>query len=159
MSFYLDVITKSKAFRSTAICNDPAMLEPVTRQAVANIIAYLGQRGTKVIIGETYRSKDRQQKLFDQGASKLRDVGVHHYGLACDLWIVTNGKVDWKADYHVIGVPCRLNKLIWGNDWGTPNSPHSFRDIDHVQRVSLKKQPSLFAGVWYPKPDYNPLAD
>jgi hypothetical protein len=39
----------------------------------------------EVMIYETYRSRERQLALFNSGASKLRTIGVHHYGLACDI--------------------------------------------------------------------------
>lgn len=157
-NFYTDVIAKSTTFHSLSQCNDPMMLEPVTRMAVAAIIADLAKAGVKCIIGETFRSKERQQQLFAKGATKLRKVGVHHYGLACDLWIVKEGHVDWHADYRCIGPAAKAQGLIWGYDWGTPNEPHSFRDIDHVQRCALGDQKRLFSGTWYPGADYNPLA-
>jgi hypothetical protein len=37
------------------------------------------------MIFETYRSQERQQVLFEQGATQLRTVGVHHHGLPA-IW-------------------------------------------------------------------------
>lgn len=156
-NFYTDVICKDKRFNTVAQINDIALLEPVTRAAVQKIIALAAVAGVHLLVGETYRSKARQQYLFQKGATKLKAVGVHHYGLACDLWIEHDGAVDWKADYKVIGPWAKDVDLIWGYDWGQPNAPHSFRDIDHVQRCRLADQNRLFAGTWYPDETYNPL--
>jgi hypothetical protein len=159
MSFYTEVLSKDPRFHSTAQVNDIALLEPITRAAVKGIISDAAAKGIKIIVGETYRSTERQQLLFTKGATKLRTVGVHHYGLACDLWIEHNGQVDWHADYMVLGPLAKAHNLVWGYDWGTPNQPHTFRDIDHVQRCSINRQPSLFNGSWYPDANYNPLGD
>jgi hypothetical protein len=158
MNFYIDVITKSSLFNTVAQVNDIALLEPVTRAAVQAIIADAKAKGVNIIVGETYRSKPRQQLLFTKGVTKLKAVGVHHFGLACDLWITHNGHVDWKADYKIIGPFAKAHKVVWGYDWGTPNQPHTFRDIDHIQRCAVKDQDRLFAGTFYPDANYNPLA-
>jgi hypothetical protein len=155
-NFYTETIACSPCFRSLAPCNDAMMLEPVTRAAVQAIIADLAAKGVRVVIGETYRSRERQQLLFRKGATKLRTVGVHHYGLACDLWIEANGEVDWHADYRVLGPAAKARGLVWGYDWGTPRARHTFRDIDHVQRCAVKDQARLFAGAWYPDAAYRP---
>jgi hypothetical protein len=158
MSFYTDVICKDPHFNSVDQIKDVGLLEPTTRAAIAGIIADAKAKGVTMIVGETFRSKPRQQLLFAKGVTKLKNVGVHHFGLACDLWITHNGQVDWKADYKVIGPLAKAHGLIWGFDWGTPKQPHTFRDIDHVQRVSVANQAKLFAGTWYPDANYNPLA-
>ena len=159
MSFYTDVIAKDPRFHTTRQVNDIDLLEPVTRASVQAIISDAAAQKITIIVGETYRSTERQALLFTKGATKLRSVGVHHYGLACDLWIEHNGQVDWHANYMVIGPLAKAHKLVWGYDWGHPNEPHTFRDIDHVQRCSLSRQASLFNGSWYPDANYNPLGE
>src|SRR5438477_13219095 len=84
-SFYEDVIKNDARFNSAKRVADPELLEPVTRAAIANILQDARALGIELMVFETYRSQARQQELFNQGASKLRVVGVHHYGLACDL--------------------------------------------------------------------------
>lgn len=155
-NFYTDVIQKDPRFNTVAQINDVMLLEPVTRAAVQAIIADAKQKGVNIIVGETYRSKPRQQLLFTKGVTKLKTVGVHHYGLACDLWITHNGQVDWRADYMILGPLAKAHKLIWGYDWGTPNQSHTFRDIDHVQRCTIADQSRLFAGSFYPDANYDP---
>jgi hypothetical protein len=157
MSFYVDVICKDRRFSSVDQIKDVELLEPKTRAAIAGIIADAKAKGVIMIVGETFRSKPRQQLLFAKKVTKLKNVGVHHFGLACDLWITQNDQVDWKADYSVIGPLAKAHGLVWGYDWGTPKQPHTFRDIDHVQRVSVRDQQRLFSGAWYPDSNYSPI--
>jgi len=158
-NFYTDVIQKDSRFTSTNRVSDPALLEPVTRQLVQAIIDQARQLGFEMMIFETYRSPQRQEMLFQQGATKLRTVGVHHYGLACDIVKQIGGEPSWKGDFSFVGTLAHSAGLIWGGDWGTPNQPHSFVDQPHVQRCTIARQGALFAGAWYPTADYNPYKD
>jgi LAS superfamily LD-carboxypeptidase LdcB len=96
-NFYTDVLKKDARFKSTDPIDDLGLLEPVTRKLVKQIIAAAAQDGIKLMVYETYRSQARQTKLFNQGATKLKTVGVHHYGLACDLVKNVGGQPSWKA--------------------------------------------------------------
>jgi hypothetical protein len=153
-SFYTTVIQTSPAFHSTTPVRDVNLLEPVTRDAVAQIIKFATQAGVTLQVLETYRSAELQQEYYRRGVTQLQQVGVHHYGLACDLGIVVAGEVNWKANYDILGNYAKQFGLVWGGDWGTPDQPHSFRDYDHVQRIAVADQPALFAGTWYPAPSY-----
>ena len=156
-NFFTDVIQGDPRFHSTNRISDPALLEPVTRAAVQAVIADAATRGIKLMIFETLRSQERQMALFEQGATQLRTVGVHNYGLACDLVKNVNGDPSWKGDFSFLGVVAPHHGLVWGGDWGTPNLPHSFRDNDHVQRCSVAMQAQLFRGEWYPDATYDPF--
>ncbi|WP_353230313.1 M15 family metallopeptidase [Novosphingobium sp.] len=158
MSFYTDVIAKSPKFHSTAAVADLALLEPVTRAAVTAIIADAGHHGIELMVFETFRSRERQLMLFNQGASKLKNVGVHHYGLACDIVKSVGGAPSWKGDFTFLRALAKAHGLIWGGDWGQPGVHHGFVDADHVQRCSLAHQAGLFAGTWYPDDQYDPYA-
>ena len=91
-NFYTDVISHDARFDSVTRVGDASLLEPATRQLVESIRLAAAQMGIEVMIYETYRSQDRQQELFNQGATRLRTVGVHHYGLACDIVRVVGGE-------------------------------------------------------------------
>lgn len=158
-TFYTDVISKDGRFGSLTRVADPSLLEPTTRQLVERIISASQQMGIEVMIYETYRSQDRQQQLFNNGASKLRTVGVHHYGLACDIVRSVGGEPCWKGDFSFLGQLAQSCGLIWGGDWGAPHIKHSFIDSVHVQRCTVPRQGDLFAGVWYPDETYNPYND
>jgi hypothetical protein len=158
-TFYTDVIQKDPRFESPTRVADLALLEPTTRRLVEQIIASAQQMGISLMVYETFRSQARQQELFNQGASKLRAVGVHNYGLACDIVRNIGGEPSWKGDFSFLGQLAEASGLIWGGDWGNPNIKHSFVDAVHVQRCTIARQPALFAGTWYPDDAYNPCRD
>jgi hypothetical protein len=158
-NFYTDVISRDARFNSVTRVEDAALLEPTTRALVERLVASAHQMGIELMIYETYRSQDRQQALFNNGATKLRAVGVHHYGLACDIVRVVSGEPSWKGDFSFLGQLAHSSGLIWGGDWGDPDIKHSFVDSVHVQRCTVARQGDLFAGAWYPNDAYNPYDD
>lgn len=149
-NFYTEVIVKDARFGSPSCISDVDLLEPVTRRKVQSIVDEARKDGLELMVFETYRSEARQRELFNKGYSKLRQVGVHHFGLACDIVRVVNGKPSCDGDFSVVGKLARSEGLIWGGDW------IGFNDDYHVQRVALAKQHDLFAGIWYPDASYNP---
>ena len=155
-NFYAEVISADPRFDTVTRVDDINLLEPITRQAVTNIISDAHAMGIDLMVFETYRSQARQQALFNQGASRLRVVGVHHYGLACDIVKVVNGEPSWKGDFSFLGHFAQNYNLIWENDWSAPNQPHTFIDAVHVQRCAIAQQPILFNATWYPDDSYNP---
>jgi hypothetical protein len=158
-NFFTDVISQDPRFNSDARISDPLLLEPMTRQLVQQIIDAAQQMGIAVMIFETYRSQARQLDLFNNGATKLRTVGVHQYGLACDIVRVAGGEPSWKGDFSFLGELAHSSGLIWGGDWGSPGTTHSFIDSVHVQRCTVARQAALFAGTFYPDDNYNPYTD
>jgi hypothetical protein len=158
-NFYTDVIKKSPKLKSRKRVADLNLLEPVTRKKVRAIIADAKEHGLNLMVFETYRSQARQTDIFNAGASKLKNVGVHHYGLACDLVRNVNGDPSWKGDFSLLGRLAHQHGLIWGGDWGNPHVHHDFIDLVHVQRCTLARQASLFRGTFYPDATYNPYTD
>jgi len=157
MSFYTEVIQSSPQFTKASRINDLTLLEPITRSAVLAIMKDAMDIGITLIAFETFRSSERQKQLFDAGATKLRTVGVHHYGLACDLVVSENGNPTWSVSYDFLRDLAKKHGMIWGGDWGTPQDHHSFIDADHVQRCAVSDQNKLFSGAWYPDENYNPV--
>lgn len=158
-NFFTDVILNDPRSNSPNRISDMALLEPVTRQLVQQIVDTAQQMGIQVMVFETYRSQARQQELFNNGATKLRTVGVHRYGLACDIVRVVGGEPSWKGDFSFLGQLALSAGLIWGGDWGHPGIPSNFVDSVHVQRCTVAQQGALFAGNFYPDADYNPYTD
>jgi hypothetical protein len=158
-NFFSDVILKDPRFNTTKRVNDLSLLEPVTRQLVEAIIADAKAHGVELMVFETFRSAARQKELFNQGATKLQNVGVHNYGLACDIVKNIGGDPSWKGDFSLLGQLAHSHKMIWGGDWGNPNIPHSFIDAVHVQRCTVARQASLFNRTWYPDANYDPYVD
>lgn len=160
MSYFTDTIAKDPRFHSTKRIQDMSLLEPVTRAAVESIIADAEKDlGIILVAIETYRSTERQEMLFVQKATKLKKVGVHHYGLATDFAKRIAGEISFKGDFSFLVALCKKHGLISGNNWGQPKIKHTFIDPGHVQRVTIPRQASLFAGTWYPEPLYNPYLD
>jgi hypothetical protein len=158
-NFFVKVISRDPRLNTTARVSDLALLEPVTRRLVQQIIDAARQMSIEVMVYETYRSQARQQELFNNGATKLRQVGVHHYGLACDIVRAVGGEASWKGDFSFLGELAHSSGLIWGGDWGDPTIKHSFVDSVHVQRCTVARQGTLFAGTFYPDDIYNPYTD
>jgi D-alanyl-D-alanine carboxypeptidase len=158
-NFYTDVIKVDPRFSSTSRINDLALLEPTTCAAVKAVMADAEAHGIALMVWETFRSQARQAALFAQGVTKLRNVGVHNFGLACDIVKVVNGEPSWKGDFSWMADFCQEHGLIWGGNWGHPDTPSTFVDEYHVQRVTVARQASLFRGDWYPDEGYDPTTD
>jgi len=158
-NFYTDVISQDERFSSVKRVSDASLLEPATRELVAAIVSAAHRMGIELMIYETYRCQDRQQELFNQGATKLRTVGVHHYGLACDIVRVVAGEPSWKGDFSFLGQLAQSSGMIWGGDWGAPHIKHSFVQTLHVQRCTVARQGDLFDGTWFPDEAYNRYQD
>jgi hypothetical protein len=150
-NFYTQHIAGAAGFHSTDEFRDLAWLEPATRAAAVAIIAGAAAIGITLFATETYRSVERQAMLYAKGATHLKNVGVHHFGLAVDFAKLIDGKASWAGDWAFLGRLAESQGLIWGGDWGLPAVPHTFRDFDHVQRCTLGEQTRLFAGTWYPE--------
>ena len=158
-SFFTDVIMKDARVESVTRINTLDLLEPGTRERAQAIIADAQAHGVELMVFETFRSRARQLDLFNRGATKLRDVGVHNYGLACDIVKVAGGEPSWKGDFSLLGALARAHGLIWGGDWGTPGVQHGFIDAVHVQRCTVARQAALFRGEWYPDDAYDPYQE
>lgn len=149
-NFYLDTICSDSRFHSMERIDDLALLEPVTRQSVQDILTQAAAMGIPVMVLETYRSRERQELLYSQGATQLEHDGTHHFGVAADIVKVVNGNPSWAGDFSFLRDLCDKNGLVSGLDWGQPGVKHKFVDPDHVQRVTLAQQPLLLSGAWYP---------
>lgn len=135
------------------------LLEPGTASRVRRIILAARAENIYLAVFETYRSKVRQMLLFEKGATELRNVGTHHFGVACDLVRVEQSAPVWDGDYAFLGRLARVYGLIWGGDWGKPNVANRFVDSFHLQRCAVSRQPALFQEQWYPDTDYDPYED
>jgi len=158
MSFYSDVIKKDSRFVSPVRVADTAMLLPEMRNRVQALLREAADEGHPLIVFETFRSMARQTALYNQGASHLKLVGVHNYGLACDLVKNADGEPSWKGDFGFLCALAHKHGLIWGGDWGRPDIKHGFVDPVHVQMIKVPDQNKLFSGTWYPDEAYNPYA-
>jgi hypothetical protein len=155
-NFYTNVISRDQRFSLAARVSDLSLLEPVTRERVQAVLVDARARGMEYLVYETFRSRARQLALFARGASKLREVGVHHFGLACDVVKDVGGDPSWKGSFVLLGELAAKHGLVWGGNWGDPSAQHGFVDPVHVQRIAVAKQRALFRGDFYPDTDYDP---
>ena len=135
-NFYTDAIRKDARFASLQPIHDLALLEPVTRSKVLAIIADAADAGIKLMPTRPAEARRGKRGSITE-ATKLKTVGVHHYGLACDLVKDIAGEPSWKGDFAFLGRPAQKHRLIWRGDWGRPGATHKFVDSVHVQRCAI----------------------
>lgn len=141
MNFFTDVIQRDPRYRTRATVRDMDLLEPGFREKVERLMRdALAEEDTQLTVVETYRSRERQEQVFRQGASKLRTVGTHHYGLAVDFAKKVGTRVTWDGSWKFMP---RL-ALRYGLTSLYPN------DAGHIQGCTIPQQRDLFAGRWYP---------
>lgn len=146
-TFYDRVIRPHSLYRAAGRVWTPSLLEPVIRGYVDALLSGMLVAGHPMMVWETYRSRERQAALYAKGKTKLKDVGVHHYGLAADLVFDVDGEPSWRGPWSVFGGLARSYGLTWGGDW------KAFVDMPHVQRIEVRDQKRLFAGEFYPSED------
>jgi hypothetical protein len=153
-NFYTEHIRSSPFFCSAERVFVPDLLEPRFRSRIVRIVAKAKMLGVDLRIFETYRSRERQFTLYKAGRTQLKNVGVHHYGLACDLVRDVDGKPSWEADYRFMASLCSQEQVVWGGDWGNPAKAHAFVDEVHVQAIAVRDQARLLSDKWYPSSSY-----
>lgn len=141
--FYTEIIMMDPRFQSLERVADINLLEPATRQKVLNLMEDAKKNGIELAIYETYRSQQRQLELFKRGQSKLRTVGGHHYGLACDLFRFAKGDPSLKEDFILLGQLANANGLVWGGDWCGPSARYTFYDPVPMQRYGVAFQMNI----------------
>ena len=153
-NFYTDVLKNDIRFDSTTVIKDVDLLEPGTKAAVQKIIELAAGMGKTLKVTETYRSQARQTEVYNNGASKLKKVGCHGYGLAVDFALFEGKKyIQDGEQYKFLIDLCKEVGMISGIDWGAPDQKHTFIDSGHVQRIPLHRQTEVFNGEWYPPED------
>ena len=115
-------------------------------EGVNNDLARVVQRAIEITpldfgVTEGIRTKQRQQKLFDSGASKTLN-SRHLTGHAVDLVVYFEGDVSWHMGHYEIIANAMKEaaseqgiNIEWGGDW------KSFRDGPHFQ-LSRKEYPA-----------------
>ncbi|HEY3309500.1 MAG TPA: M15 family metallopeptidase [Desulfuromonadaceae bacterium] len=126
--FYSQIIVKDPRFQSEERVADLALLEPNTRHKILNLMAAAKTNGIELVVFETYRSEQRQLELYRQGASKLKTVGGHHYGLACDLFKIATTKGAVKDDSLVLEQLAHEQGLFCGSDLRSNDIRFTFFD-------------------------------
>ena len=92
---------------------------------------------------EGHRSKDRQNKLFDEGKSKLKYPKGKHNATPSKAVDVAPYPIDWndreRFTYfagYVVGIAYQMGlKIRWGGDWDmdTQVKDNNFDDLPHFE--------------------------
>ena len=92
---------------------------------------------------EGHRSKDRQNKLFKEGKSKLKYPKDKHNAIPSKAVDVAPYPIDWndreRFTYfagYVVGIAYQMGlKIRWGGDWDmdTQVKDNNFDDLPHFE--------------------------
>lgn len=151
MSWYEENIKKHPQYASMKVVSDLDILYPPFAFCILKTFATARKEGLRVCIYETYRSQERQMSLFNQGVSKIKTNGMHHFGVATDIVFLdekNNPSWDEKNDWKRLGEIGKELKLIWGGDWPW--------DKPHFQLIpaTVSEQAKIIKGEY---PQYDPL--
>lgn len=119
---------------------DRTLLYPPLNMKIAGLLKAAAKQGLHVDVFETFRSPERQVKLFNEGRSKIKAGGYHQFGLACDL-VFKDAKGNWTWDnprgYDLLAALATREGLDPGHYW------KSFKDSPHMQlnnAIVLKRE-------------------
>lgn len=94
---------------------------------------------------EGHRNRERQQKMFRDGKSKLQWPNSKHNGIPAKAVDIAPYPIDWnnlrEFDYLaglVVGIGAEMGiKIRWGGDWDKDGelSDNSFNDLPHLELV------------------------
>lgn len=133
--FYLKTIAKSSKFNSKSPVSDQSLLFPAFLEKVKFCISIYNKshKNQDVTFTETYRSNALQLIYYNNGASKTKVDGMHHFGIAVDCIFVFNGKKTYKGDIVGLRKIFKDNNLFILGMW----------DALHVQFIPVSQQAAL----------------
>ena len=133
--FFLQKILIAAKFNSPNPVDDQTLLLPDFLAKLTICINQYKQTypNQDITFSETYRSNTLQEKHFNNGASKIRKNGMHHYGIAADSIFIIDGKRSYKGDVMLIRKIYKDNGLTVLGMW----------DALHVQFIAVADQQTL----------------
>jgi hypothetical protein len=134
-SFFQNVLFKSKKYNSATPVSDQDLLYPAFLAKLQDCIKQYQKTypNQDITFTETYRSNTLQMTHYNNGASKIKKNGMHHYGIAADSIFIINGKKSYKGDVLLIRKIYKDNGLTILGMW----------DALHVQYISVGEQQGL----------------
>lgn len=137
--FFLEALVPHPKFNSVDLNPDQSLLFPGFSSAIkASVGDYQKlHQEHDVTFTETYRSNALQLKHYNNGASKIKANGMHHYGIAADSIFVINKKKTYKGDVVGLRKTYAANGLFLLGMW----------DALHVQFIPVKEQAALRTAV------------
>jgi LAS superfamily LD-carboxypeptidase LdcB len=106
-------------------------LKPEVAELAKQLIAVAKDSAINLVITDGYRSPQKQDSLYNARVSSLRGNrgGAHEKGLAFDVAVYKDGKIDWNDSgaYKKVGeIGVKLG-LTWGGSW------KGFKDYFHFE--------------------------
>lgn len=137
--FFLEKLVPHPKFNSSIPNSDQSLLFPDFLDAVETcVVKYKKIHADQdVTFTETYRSNTLQLKYYNDGASKIKSDGMHHFGIAADSIFIIGGKRTYKGDI------IRLRKTYGDNGLNILG----MWDPLHVQFIPVSDQSKLRATV------------
>jgi len=126
-----------------------SVLHPQVRQKVERLMELCRQNGLPILITETLRTKEEQDRLFNQRPVVTRAQGMqspHTWGVAIDFCRNVRGREFDNSDrfFNRVGELGKQVGLFWGGDFRTfVDMPH-FEDIEFVVNNSTSVLMSRF---------------
>ncbi|MEN2768766.1 M15 family metallopeptidase [Ornithinibacillus xuwenensis] len=121
-------------------------LHPIVSAKSKELVEKANQKNISMVITESFRSTERQDKLYAQGRKTEGNIvthaqggeSYHNYGLAIDfaledeegnyIWDTAyDGNGNHIADWDEIVIIAKELGFEWGGDW------RSFKDYPHLQ--------------------------
>lgn len=115
---------------------DIKLLHPDIRAKSQKLVELMNEKGMKITISQTFRTKEEQNALYDQGRTKPGKIvtmvkypySLHNWGVAFDIAVVIAGKAVWSEKYYkLVGPVGESLGMEWGGRW------KSFVDLTHFQ--------------------------
>jgi len=123
---------------------DLSVVHPKLRDGVNKILPAMAAIGFPMMVTDTLRTVEEQQKLYDQGRTTpgpivtncdgIKNKSNHQahadgWGHAVDMCFVIDGKPSWdsRLPWKLYGLMAQTLGLIWGGSW------KSLTDLPHIE--------------------------
>lgn len=132
---YVSKLISNPLYNSANPVRDTALLFPAFLTLLTQAIKLFNARypDIKVVFVETYRSNTLQLIHFNNGASKIRKDGMHHFAIAVDCFFNVDGKNTYNGDYKFLRECFSQVGLTLLGLW----------DMGHVQMIPISDQQNL----------------
>lgn len=147
--FYLQNLIQSETIAEPEINQNvplPIDMHPIVKERTHELIQKTKEKGIVIVITDSFRSAEDQDRLFAKGRSLGGNIvthakggeSYHNYGLAVDFAIKEpSGNIIWDMKYdgnrnsvadwtEVVTIAKELG-FEWGGDWAR------FKDYPHLQ--------------------------
>ena len=120
-----------------------ALMHPLLRTELANILSEIAQGGVSIRLTQTLRTIQEQNDLYAIGRTKPGKIvtnakggqSYHNWGLSCDFCLLhKDGSISWNmhedldkdgiADWMEVVKHFKSIEAVWGGDWKFVDKPH-----------------------------------